>query len=117
MTKKLPKDKSLGVTAAQSALLEIVNEDITRTFGAKTAEELSSNLEYMNDTDLRDLCFRVGVSVMGSKASLKERISNAFESQVRRSIGSLHQTNPEPIKVGKSKKEQEELKRVLAQFD
>ena len=115
-SRPLPKDKSLGVTDSQSELLDLVNDEVSRTFGAKSSEELINNMEYMNETDLRELCFRVGVSTMGSKVTLKERIINSYNSKVRQSIGELHRTNPEPIKLSGKKKDVEAAKKFLASF-
>ena len=115
-SRNLPKDKSLGVTESQSELLDLVNDDVSRTFGAKSAEELSNNMEYMNETDLRELCFRVGVSTMGSKVTLRERILNSYNTKVRQSIGELHRTNPAPITLTGKKKDVEAAKKFLASF-
>jgi hypothetical protein len=81
--KKLEGKISLGVVDSEEARIEkCIGDKARQIFGSSDIETFTERLKNMNESDMQIICMRAGVSPMGGKLSVRDRLIQSFERKL-----------------------------------
>ena len=81
--KELKGKISLGVVDSEEAKIEkCIGDKARQIFGSSDIEAFKEKLKSMNESDMQIICMRAGISPMGGKLSIRDRLIQSFERKL-----------------------------------
>ena len=88
--KKLNGKVSLGVIDSEDSKIEkFVGDKVRQIFGSSDLDSFKERLKSMNESEMQIICMKAGVSPMGGKLSVRDRLIQTFERKAHSFRGEL----------------------------